>query len=184
MENPDVTFIIPTLGRPTLNRALLSIQNQTIPNWKTIVCFDRTKSTIESTNKVDVMEFTSSISGWRAGIIRNICVARVTTEFCAFLDDDDTITPDYLERLREVMDQTDVVVMQMQFPSPEKVLPKTESDIYKTGRVGISFACRKEVFSKVRFRPQRCEDVFFLREANMRKFRIKFHPHIVYHVQH
>jgi hypothetical protein len=37
---PLVTFIIPTLGRTTLARTIISLQNQQNSNWEAIVVFD------------------------------------------------------------------------------------------------------------------------------------------------
>jgi hypothetical protein len=39
--NEIVTFVVPSLNRPSLPRSLGSIVAQTDPRWKAIVCFDR-----------------------------------------------------------------------------------------------------------------------------------------------
>lgn len=184
MSDEIITFIVPTVGRDTLHRAITSIKEQTNPNWRAIICFDRVKPFIEQTDKISVLQFTQSIHSWRAGAVRNFAIASATTPYIGFLDDDDSITPDYLDRLVEVKDEADIVIMQMQFQSKEKVLPRAANEIFTMNRVGISFAVRTDVFKTIRFRHQKCEDVFFLREAKTKKMRIKFHPHIVYRVRH
>ena len=40
-----ITFIIPTIGRETLNHSINSIINQTNKNWKCIIVFDGVKTT-------------------------------------------------------------------------------------------------------------------------------------------
>jgi glycosyltransferase involved in cell wall biosynthesis len=40
MELPLLTFIIPTIGRPTLKRTINSLQQLTNKNWNAIVIFD------------------------------------------------------------------------------------------------------------------------------------------------
>ena len=40
MIDNSITFIIPTIGRKTLKNTLISLQNQTIENWKAILIFD------------------------------------------------------------------------------------------------------------------------------------------------
>ena len=39
MEN-KITFIIPSLNRPTINRSVESLLNQTNPNWECIIIYD------------------------------------------------------------------------------------------------------------------------------------------------
>ena len=39
----SITFIIPTIGRNTLEKAIQSIENQSINEWKIIVIFDGIK---------------------------------------------------------------------------------------------------------------------------------------------
>ena len=38
--NPFITFIMPSVNRPSINNAIESLLNQTIPNWKLIIVFD------------------------------------------------------------------------------------------------------------------------------------------------
>ena len=47
----EVTFIIPSIGRSTLQNSIDSILNQTNENWKIIIIFDGIEPTIVTTNK-------------------------------------------------------------------------------------------------------------------------------------
>ena len=38
--NNKITFIIPSLNRPTLERTIESLINQTNPNWKCVIIYD------------------------------------------------------------------------------------------------------------------------------------------------
>jgi glycosyltransferase involved in cell wall biosynthesis len=184
LSQENLTFLIPSIGRPTLARAIASLYKQTIPDWKAIVCFDNTKPTIETNDKVFVTQFTGNISGWRAGIVRNFATRFITTPWIGLLDDDDSITPDYLEKFQEYSTQgPDIIVFQMMF-SPDKILPRGPAEMFTTGRVGVSFAFRREILNKVQFAGMKCEDVRFLRDARMRGFKVILCPHVTYHVNH
>lgn len=94
-----ITFVIPTIGRDTLQNAIQSIENQTDDNWKIIIIFDGVKSTINITNpKIQILEI-EKIGKDRnsAGNVRNYGMNYVDTDWIAFLDDDDTIAEDYVE---------------------------------------------------------------------------------------
>ena len=52
LNNNKITFIIPTIGRPTLSKSIESLINQTNKNWEAIIIFDGIKPNIEVTLKV------------------------------------------------------------------------------------------------------------------------------------
>jgi len=177
-----ITFVVPTIGRPTLTRAIASLYKQTISDWRAVVCFDNIKPTIESNDKIFVCRFSGNISGWRAGIVRNFATRFVTTPWIGCLDDDDSVTPDYLEKFQEYSKSApDIIVFQMMF-SPDKILPQNAIEMFTTNRVGISFAFRREILNKVQFADMKCEDVNFLRAARIKGFKVLFCPHICYKV--
>ena len=47
-----ITFIIPTIGRNTLTRTVISLLQQTNKNWKAIIIFDGIKSNIDNFNVI------------------------------------------------------------------------------------------------------------------------------------
>ena len=44
----NITFIVPTIGRISLNNSIKSLLNQTIENWNAIIIFDGIKCNIEN----------------------------------------------------------------------------------------------------------------------------------------
>jgi glycosyltransferase involved in cell wall biosynthesis len=116
----DITFIIPSKGRSTLMRTFSSLQNQTRNGWVAIVVFDGIISDSLYLNKTTGLPvFMNMIppeilldgrfcfqhlpaSGRLsncAAEIRNFGMEFVKTEWIGFVDDDDTLRPEYIERL-------------------------------------------------------------------------------------
>lgn len=97
-----VTFVIPSLNRPSLVRAIDSIIAQTDKEWECIVVFDGLYEKIEVPRKYkDKINLVYNEHLGQAGFIRNIGIQHVHTPWIAFLDDDDTIEPTYVAKLRE-----------------------------------------------------------------------------------
>ena len=76
---PDVTVVIPTIQdrKPLLRRALKSVEKQTVKPAEVLVEMDEDRTGAAST--------------------RNRALAKVQTEWVAFLDDDDELLPKHLE---------------------------------------------------------------------------------------
>ena len=151
---PHITFIIPTIGRHTLHCALKSIYNQTIQTWKAIIIFDGVKSTLDQNNinndnRIQIIEIPKSgMSFNSAGLVRNEGMKHVTTQWIAFLDDDDTISSDYLSNFYEDLDnigidQLDVYIYRMAMVDTKcnkiRIVPKAGSTNFYICDVGISF---------------------------------------------
>lgn len=86
---PGISVVIPTIGlgrRQLLRRAVRSVEAQTLPAADIII------------------EHDSARQG--AGPTRNAGLARVETEWTAWLDDDDVLYPNHLETLMRVHEQT------------------------------------------------------------------------------
>mgnify|MGYP002738034214 CR=1 FL=1 len=102
--NPDVvvTVIIPTLGRPTLRRAMESVVHQQVRS-KILIVNDSGRALSEITDflkswpeqDIDVIT-TDGHEG--AAHARNLGMARVSSAYIAFLDDDDYWLPTHLDR--------------------------------------------------------------------------------------
>jgi glycosyltransferase involved in cell wall biosynthesis len=95
-----ITFIIPTIGRTTLICTIESLLYQSVRNWNAIIIFDGLKSTIDNIkdDRIKILEIEktgNSING--SGFVRNIGIKMANTKWIAFLDDDDTISQDYIE---------------------------------------------------------------------------------------
>lgn len=89
--NSDVTIITPTLPSRThlLADAIKSVKSQTVPAYAHVIGVD--------------------LHSEGPGSIRNRLVKAAESEWVAFLDDDDVLHPDYIEKLIQYADEFDVV---------------------------------------------------------------------------
>jgi glycosyltransferase involved in cell wall biosynthesis len=174
--NSAVTFIIPTIGRETLSLTLQSLKNQTITNWKAIVIFDGIEPNIsESDPRITIIKTPIKLGqGYNsAGLVRNYGIKFVNTEWVAFVDDDDSITPNYIESfLSELWLDPDVIIFRMMLD--DRVCP--------IKNVGISFAVKTQLVSKFIFIPSIEEDFEFLDKVRLKKYKIVLSPYITYTV--
>lgn len=141
MSERLVTFVIPTVGRPSLRRAIDSLYAQTDDGWRAIVVTDGHK--IPTPVATDEGRIERHAAPWRksAGLTRNYALPLVQTAWTAFLDDDDTVSPQYVEWLRLLQKPSDVVVFRMQTQT-QGVLPPWINPELRWGQVGISYAVR------------------------------------------
>lgn len=184
-----ITFIIPSLARPTLKRTLLSIKNQYDSNWKAIVNFDD----VNNPNYYLFDERITYVFNKRVrkygGIIRNEAVKIAETEWVGFVDDDDTIEPNYIDCLKQEINKNpnlDCVVFRMRNPNgtftPHPSV-KTAYDI-KRNFVGISFCCKKKIFDDgLKFNPCGVEDFDLINDIRSNGYNIILSSHCVYNVR-
>ena len=94
-----LTFIIPSIGRESLKFSIESLLNQTNSNWKAIIIFDGVKNNLNINHEkiitYEIEKKGSSIN--QASEVRNYGISKANSEWIAFLDDDDTISNDYVE---------------------------------------------------------------------------------------
>ena len=137
-----ITFIIPSIGRDTLSRTLDSLLAQTIPNWNAIVVFDGIQPSIESPDpRIQLM--TTPKKG-NAGFVRNEGIKVATTEWIGFVDDDDTLTPNYIECFNREKQNADAIIFRMRTPDVKIFPPPGDTD-FKLGEVGISFCYKRTI---------------------------------------
>jgi len=182
--NSALTFIIPTIGRETLSLTLQSLKNQTITNWKAIVIFDGIEPTISETDpRITIIKTPIKLGqGYNsAGLVRNYGIKFANTEWVAFVDDDDSITPNYMESfLSELWLDPDVIIFRMTLN--DRVCPSIDSTNFFIKDVGISFAVKTELVSKFIFIPSIEEDFEFLDKVRLKKYKIVLSPYITYSV--
>jgi glycosyltransferase involved in cell wall biosynthesis len=193
MEDAFVTFVMPSLGSKSLPNAIRSLRAQTDPRWRAIVGFDHRDPTIKPDEKISVFTHRGyskkgddciyCIEGMKssAGMVRNACVAKATTEWVAFLDDDDVVTNDYVEKLALEITDADAVSFRMLYWHWQWLPPITARvDNFTHGSIGISFACRRSVFEKCQFTRGRGEDFRMLRDIRDNGYRLKLSNYLTY----
>lgn len=69
----NITFIIPTIGRISLNNSINSLLNQTVKKWNAIIIFDGIKCNIENNDsRIQIIEIEKKgININSAGNVRN-----------------------------------------------------------------------------------------------------------------
>lgn len=104
----EISVVIPACDRPPafLAEAIASVQAQTLPALEIIVA-DNGRTSVERADIPDdvlLLRLPPRIGVSRA---RNLGAAEAKGQFLAFLDDDDTWTPTYLEEVMQVMQAED-----------------------------------------------------------------------------
>jgi len=183
-----ITLIIPTIGRDTLTRTLESLIAQTYPEWNAIVVFDGISPSIKSP---DVrIQFTEIPKNGNAGFVRNEGIRVATTEWIGFVDDDDILTPNYIECFNRDKINTDVIIFRMKMPDG-KIIPVAGDTEFKFGEVGISFCYKRTIAinQKLLFEniegmiPGVCEDWGLLYRLRNNIYKIKISPDVTYVVR-
>lgn len=198
-NKPIVSFIIPSkLDRSTLERTLRSLLQQTNSNWEAIVGIDvtitKSNETIQQSigfpqdprihfrNVATKVKFRGRKANGSALVRNEIILNFATADWVAFVDDDDALSPYYVEMLKEsvsgggtssstndIKREDDVIIFRMQgFPEPKSVLPPQHLKELGIGDFGISFAVRRSLFQDkgVVFIPHPSEDYFYVKNAN------------------
>ena len=191
-----VTFIIPTIGRDSLLRALESLFKQTVWDGKAIVIFDGIEPTITvadprvtliTCEKKGITDVT--VSGDQrnngAGNVRNYGIKKCNTEWVAFLDDDDTLAHTYIETFYNELNVTynpSVVLFRMRHPE-HGVVPNPSTVRLDLYQVGISFIVKRKIFKEgITFIPSHIEDFNLLDRIRNEGYKIVMSPYVKYFV--
>jgi len=182
-----ITFIIPSLNRPTLNRTVNSLLEQTNPNWKAIVIYDGVQGEKFEDERIKTVfiDKTGLVgpNNGQSGLVRNEGIKLVDTEWIGFLDDDDSLDKDYVKTLSEKYTKYDFVLWRMVYQNGHILPPFTINDLV-FARVGISF-CYKNKFEGLMFPHNRDgEDFDFLMELKNRSKNFIITPEVYYKVRH
>ena len=190
-----VTFIIPTIGRETLLRAVDSLYNQTIWDWKAIIVFDGIKPTVDiSDPRITVTQCAKAGTGETvngqqknngAGQVRNYGIKLADTEWIAFLDDDDSLSPTYLDSFYNEIHNVyavDAILFRMRHPE-YGILPKTSSVDLVRYECGISFATKRKIFTDgLWFESSYEEDYNILCKIKDKGYKMVMSPYVKYYV--
>ena len=180
-----ITFIIPTIGRETLNNSIDSILNQTNKNWKCIIVFDGVKNNFDINHKnIEIYEIekTKGVIN-QASDVRNYGIQKANSNWIAFLDDDDTIADDYVEIFYNEQQIFDFDIYIFRMKMEERIIPSHLCFDFKICDVGISFVCHKNVFHKIMFKNSHTEDFEFLDNARKKNYKIIISNTIKYFVK-
>jgi cellulose synthase/poly-beta-1,6-N-acetylglucosamine synthase-like glycosyltransferase len=186
--NNKITFIIPTVNRPTLSRTINSLINQKNPNWECIVIFDGVESKIFEDDRIKTIKIPKIGEGderiGRAGKVRDYGIKICKTEWIGFLDDDDTLDPNYVDTLFSKYSKYDFVLWRMKLLNG-KILPKLGDNNIKLNEVGISFCYKTNLFFDLRFNENVAgEDFYFLKKLIKKSKNFIITPEIFYFVRH
>lgn len=185
-----ITFIIPSLGRESLEKSVESILSQDDNDWFIIIIFDGVKNNLKiSSDKIKIIEIEKKNDIYtknNAGSVRNIGIKNViNSEWIGFLDDDDTISSDYISNLKKEIDfhnNLDICIFRMAYENGIVLPPKNDRNI-NLKKVGISFCCKKYIFDNVIFEDNPYEDYYFLKKCQIKKFKILISPYVNYFVR-
>lgn len=173
MSSPLVTFVIATINRPSLHKAVQSVRDQTV-YAELIVAGDG----VWPTHMPPAVFYSSGIQVIETGphrheaLVRNEALEYVRTPWVAYLDDDDEIAPDYAERLERLVlasqnvgKDLDVVIFQQTHPTEDglRVFPDLKApNLISWGNVGISYAVKTVWAQRFPFKQTRHEDLLNL----------------------
>lgn len=139
MKAPLVSVVIPTKNRCTLlEQTLRLLGEQTYLNWEAVVVDDRSVDGTES--MVGVIELTDKRvrfirrENGRAGApsCRNIGISLARGEYIIFLDSDDALTPNCLERRVSLMEQNPRIDFAVFYTSLFHVHPGDSNILWNT----------------------------------------------------
>lgn len=174
---PEVTFIIPSTGRPTLERTLASLTKlEGNFAWRAKIMFPRGSKTLPSRRiqritadkRITAIEHDRQGLSNCAGRMRNVGVTQSSTPWVAFLDDDDTVSPNYLVHFvneRLAFPSAKLIVFRMfdaRIAGEENVIPPAQTNQLSRNQVGISFIFKKTDTDLDYFVDSTTEDFDFL----------------------
>lgn len=182
-----ITFIIPTIGRNTLINSINSLLNQTDNNWNAIIVFDGIKQNITiNDNRIKIIEITKCGIKNSAGYVRNEGIKLCNNStWIGFLDDDDTLSKDYIEKLKyeiNINNNIEICIFRMGYENGY-ILPSIYDKNIIKNKVGISFAIKKNINDAILFENSPYEDYFFLKKMQSKNYKILISSYVTYFVR-
>ena len=116
--------------------------------------------------------------------VRNYALQFVKSSWIAFLDDDDTISNDYVEYFfkQKNIFNFDLFIYRM-INQDLKIFPSLLSKDLIPCDVGISFIAKKDILNKIKFENSHCEDYDFLNLVKKNNYLILISNTIKYFVK-
>lgn len=192
---PDyVTFVIPTKGRDTLKKTIQSLLDQSDWNWRGYILFDGIEPIKINGLSPDIDYLTdnhfivkSCEYKGHAGLVRNEALPLVDTKWTAFLDDDDFLSPTYINALKRYDTSFfDIVIFTYRDIENGNTQPPPYLDKIVRCNVGISFAIKTKFMQEnnILFPLGGIEDYAFLESSVEKGGRYIITHSIQYYVGH
>jgi cellulose synthase/poly-beta-1,6-N-acetylglucosamine synthase-like glycosyltransferase len=199
LDSIFITFIIPTIGRESLIDTIESLYKLKIEDWKAILIFDGFKDDslykqiieIDIYKKIKIINTDIKIGNISkrnsAGLVRNIGIKSIDfkTEWVGFVDDDDTISPYYINNLKDellIRSNIEVCIFRMMYENGCVLPTKYDRNILKN-RVGISFALKYDIIQEYLFINNPFEDYLYLKNLQNEGFKILISSFVCYFVR-
>jgi glycosyltransferase involved in cell wall biosynthesis len=182
-----ITFIIPSINRPTIDNTIQSLLNQTNPNWDCFVLYDGVVGKEFEDPRIQTFNLEKlGKKGERhgnAGLVRNEGIKMCQTEWIGFLDDDDTIHQDYVKTLTEKYTSYDFVVWRMK-TTDGKIYPELTRNNLIRNRVGISISFKNKYSNMIFDSNDDGEDFEFVDKLQNTTTNFIITPEIYYNIRH
>lgn len=211
-----ITVILPSFCRDTLNRSLYSLIHQTNSNWKCQLGLDGYSAPGRTSNqfilsggshppfpiaedpRISVTYIPRKLGNkfyrqpetgnGQGGLVRNILIDKVDTEWITFLDDDDTFHPDAIQRCYDEIASNDFdccILKRAYDPEYKEVIPPRGCTTLELGKVSTSFLVKTEFLRKnqIVFVNDKFEDYIYAKMIESKGGKIYFSEHVTYHVE-
>jgi glycosyltransferase involved in cell wall biosynthesis len=211
-----ITVILPSFCRDTLNRSLYSLIRQTNLQWKCQLGLDGYSAPIRSGSQFMLSQgnpppfqiaedprinttyiprklgnkFYRQVEtgNGQGGLVRNLLIDKVDTEWITFLDDDDTFHPEAIQRCYDeiVSKDFDCCILKRAYdPEYKEVIPPRGCTELELGKVSTSFLVKADFLRKnqIVFVNDKFEDYIYAKMIEAKGGKIYFSEHITYHVE-
>jgi glycosyltransferase involved in cell wall biosynthesis len=180
-----ITFIVPTINRNSLNTAINSLLSQTNPNWNAIIVFDGIPALNYNDDRISCISIPKCGKSNHAGLVRNEAIKLVKTDWIGFLDDDDTIDKEYVNKFFEEINinaDAECIIFRMHTKfDRDKILPAPHHNDFYKNKVGISFCFNKRL--NLLFEPSTTEDFYLLDKIRELNHKMIISPYVTYFVR-
>ena len=182
-KHTSITFIVPTKCRTTLQRTIDTVS--AIKNANILIVTDNcTSKATGPKSKTIALQKKLGRGVNSAALVRNQGMrSNIQSDWVAFVDDDDTVSPQYGEYLKKY--DADIVIFRMKHPRLGIVPPMNHKTTFKKNAVGISFAVKTSFYKNndLYFTPSNTEDFYFLDRARTMGAKIVIADEIAYFVR-
>ena len=170
-----ILFIMPSINRPTITRAVESVLRQRDDRWHLCIVYDKVDEPVfKNSEKITCINLDKKLGTGHnsAGDVRNVAMNKFMLDYkwIGFIDDDDELDENYVSLLFNKYSEYDLVVFRMKRILGERIdiVPpfKCDSSLNPCG-VGISFCYRTPV--DTRFIPHHWEDYYFVNNLQKEK---------------